>query len=307
MKRLERKESLARYTLYVLAIYIMFQIIWWGTHIIALTAENASITNDPTSATKVYGMIIGEGSVFVLLMLGGFFYIHRTLRREFKLARIQSAFLLSVTHELKTPVAAIKLGVATMRNRKLTDDQTAELLQSIAKETNRLQTLSENILLAAKLDVKDKEELKEPVDFTGLIEKANRAVFSNPKNVVTRLDEACVMQGDEALLQALYVNLVENAIKYNKPNGLVQVNLIQTDEALTLTVQDQGDGIPIQERENVKKKFYRMGNEATRRHQGTGLGLFIVDHIVKLHRATWKIDQGEGGGCLISIRFDRVI
>lgn len=299
MKLHERKERRARVILYILALYSLFQIAWWGTHIIQLKTSMP----DAQDMSKVYGMIIGEGSVFVLIMLGGFFYIHRTIRREFKMARIQSAFMLSITHELKTPVAAVRLGIDTMRSRKLNPQQSEEMLQRIAKEALRLQQVSENIVLAAKLDARDSEPMQDRVDLQDLCENINRIHFGHETGLQFHSNKALVTYGDESLLRALYINLVENAIKYNASGGRVEVSLEEGDNSILLHVADQGPGIPLDEREQVKQKFYRMGDENTRKHQGTGLGLFIVDQIVRLHRASWTIGDSAWGGCKVTVAF----
>lgn len=299
MKQHERKEIRARVILYLLALYSLFQIAWWGTHIIQLK----STTTNAQDMSKVYGMILGEGSVFLLIMLGGFFYIHRTIRREFKLARIQSAFMLSITHELKTPVAAIRLGIDTMRNRKLNTAQSEEMLQRMAKEALRLQNVSENIILAAKLDARDSEPMQDAVDLSALFQQINRVHFGLEPHLHFNAPEAALTVGDETLLRALYINLVENAIKYSPPSGQVKIELELVQAGILLHVADEGPGIPPEEREQVKQKFYRMGNENTRRHQGTGLGLFIVDQIVRLHRASWSIGEGTSGGCRVTVAF----
>jgi signal transduction histidine kinase len=302
MKLHVKKERRARVILYVLALYSLFQICWWGTHIIQLKASNAN----ETDLSKVYGMVFGEGGVFVLIMLGGFFYIHRTIRREFKMARIQSAFMLSITHELKTPVAAIRLGIDTLKNRKLNESQTEEMLLRISKEALRLQNVSENIILAAKLDARDSEPMQDVVDLQPLFQSINRVQFNQVGQIQFRVNGDVTTTGDENLLRALYINLVENALKYSPQGGNVRVLVEARDRQVFLVVSDDGPGIPLEEREQVKQKFYRMGDENTRRHQGTGLGLFIVDQIVRLHRANWSIGDTPEGGCQITVAFQNV-
>jgi signal transduction histidine kinase len=173
MKQREQKQFWALCTLYLLAAYILFQIVWWGSHIVNLTTQLGTLRNDPTQRARVLAMVWGEGSVFALLLFTGFFSIHRTLRKEFRFAKVQSAFLLSVTHELKTPVAALKLGLDTMKQRQLSDDQRHQLLSSMSKEAMRLQLLSENIVLAARLDLRLEEILNESIHLSELIQKHN--------------------------------------------------------------------------------------------------------------------------------------
>jgi two-component system, OmpR family, sensor histidine kinase CiaH len=303
MKQLERKEFWARITLYVLAFYILFQIVWWGTSIIQLSLEIAELKQQKEEKLDVYAMIWGEGSVFVALILGGFFYVHRTLNRAFHLSRIQRAFMLSVTHELKTPVSAIKLGLETVRNQKLSPEQFSNCLIQMNKESARLQTLSDNIVLAARLDANDSGNLHEPVNLSEMILRCNRLHYGGHTHFIANIEEDVWISGDEILLKSMYMNLVDNALKYNSPKGKVKVDLRSHQGSIYLEIADDGPGIPTHEREKVKKKFYRMGDENTRKHQGTGLGLFIVDQIAKLHRAQWLISGAPSNGCQMILKW----
>jgi signal transduction histidine kinase len=146
----EKKERRTLAILYVLAAYIALQVWWWGYSLVQIHKQVAFMRQDLTALQqeqlfnlKVW-MIVGEGGVFLIMLLLGFWYIKRTISRELQLARMEKTFLLSVTHELKTPIAAIRLFLETIKARKLTEEQTKAILNDALRETERLQMLSEN-------------------------------------------------------------------------------------------------------------------------------------------------------------------
>jgi signal transduction histidine kinase len=144
--------------MWILAFYILFQLCWWGYQLIQLHQEILELKSVvlgqsqlPLFHKKIL-MVVSEGSVFIALLIVGFWYILRIYRRELRLAGMEKTFLLSVTHELKTPVAAVKLQLETLQSSGLTDAQKDKLMNAALRETRRLQELTENILLATRLD-----------------------------------------------------------------------------------------------------------------------------------------------------------
>ena len=155
---------------YLLGAYVVVQFIWWGYHLIDLTRTSEMADSQ---VTKRVFMIIGEGSVFLLLLLFGLYKIKTSINKEINMARQQQNFMLSVTHELKTPIAANKLYLQTLLKRSLSDEKRAEMIQKAIDETNRLELLVEQILTASRLEQEKMALQKEPVDlelfFTELI------------------------------------------------------------------------------------------------------------------------------------------
>ena len=134
---------------YVLSVYVVVQFIWWGYHLIELTSE---VANESSQVSKRVTMIIGEGGVFLILLLIGIWQIRRSIRKELKLSEKQNSFLLSVTHELKTPLAANKLYIQTITKRELSKEQINELLAKAIEENTRLERMIDNILNASRLE-----------------------------------------------------------------------------------------------------------------------------------------------------------
>ncbi len=307
------RERRARIILYVLMFYILFQLVWWGYLLIGtyknlytLNHELSEVEKSAVLQKKIW-MLLGEGAVFLMLIYIGFRYLNRSLSRELQLARMQKTFLLSVTHELKTPIAAIKLFLDTLKTRKLTEEQTTALLNDALKETKRLQVLSENILLAQRIEGQAEEILNEKVDFSAMLQ-SEAARYSEVFNrtIVTHIDKNIVLRGDKHLLQSVCGNLLENAVKYSSSDTEIKVNCNQVGDKLKIEICDKGIGIPDNEKPHIFKKFYRGGNEETRSHKGTGLGLYIVYSVVKLHGGQIFVTDNKPTGTTMSVVFKNI-
>ncbi len=308
---MEKKEKRTLYILYVLGIYILFQAGWWAYHLVELNKELYEYKSILTGVNlvetfdKKVWMIIGEGSIFLILLAIGFWQIKRTLTRELKLAQMEKTFLLSVTHELKTPIAAVKLFLETLKSRKLEPDQERKIVEDALKENKRIEQLSENILLATKLDQTKKFEFTENVEISAIaLQTAKRFQSYWPdRSIITKVEDNLCIPGDVQMIQTVLSNLVENAIKYSKPDEAIEIHLSKLNDTISLTVADQGMGIPANERQRVFTKFYRIGNENTRKTKGTGLGLYIIKNIVKLHGGSIEIVANNPKGSRFNVYF----
>lgn len=306
------REKRAQLILYVLAVYVLLQLIWWGFLLVHTYSEVYNLQSDLTEAhrrsllQKKIWMLVGEGSVFLVLMYIGFRYVNRNIAREIQLARMQRTFLLSVTHELKTPIAAIKLCLDTLKTRKLTQEQTEALLSDAQKETKRLQVLSENILLTQRIDDNPVDLPQENVELSLILRnEALRFAEIFHRKIEVDIPQTIRMQGDTNLLQSLCSNLLENAVKYSPADTVVHVKAMQQGSKITLSVSDHGIGIPVNERPFVFKKFYRIGNEERRKHKGTGLGLYIVANVVRLHQGRVVIADNHPSGTVMTVIFEQ--
>jgi signal transduction histidine kinase len=306
-----RREKIALRVLYVLAIYILLQLLWWGYQLVQLNSriirshESDSDAQHAMLRSKVW-MVVGEGLVFFILLAVGFRYIKRTVSRELAIARKEKNFLLSVTHELKTPIAAVKLFLETLQSRTLSDDKRQEILMQSIQETKRLQALTENILMAARIDSGKDVALHSRVHLSDLL---NREVARFSRLQATHIEcevqENLSMSGDEQMVSLLIVNLIDNAIKYGLGNP-IRVGLVQKGAAIEFTVTDSGMGIPQGEEKRIFEKFYRVGNEETRTSKGTGLGLFIVSAVAQMHDAEVIAANSSSGGAKFTVRFKTI-
>lgn len=265
---------------YLLGGYVVVQFIWWGYHLIELT--RSSQMAEPLINKRVF-MIVGEGSVFLLLLLFGLWKIKTSMRKEITLARRQQNFILSVTHELKTPIAANKLYLQTMLRHALSEEKRTELLNKAIDEANRLEMLVEQLLTAAQLEQRAVTLKPESVDIvhfikdlTELHEKRSHIPisFKAPDDFTTKVDPL--------LLSTIINNLLDNAVKYAPTEKGIEVSVQKLNISnWVIQIKDFGSGIPIDQKDLLFQKFVRLENEETRTNKGTGLGLYIAKEFTK--------------------------
>ena len=254
-------------------------------------------------------MILGEGLIFFLLLAFGFYTIKRNVSKELRLAKREKSFLLSVTHELKTPIAAVKLFLETLKTRKLSSEQEQKIIEDALKENTRLQVLSENILLVTRLDDSRDHVFIEKVNISELLQSSLQRYQSlSPELMIERdIQTKGETKGDGQLLSAVFNNLIENAIKYSKKEKKIKISLLEEQGVLVLIVKDNGIGISAEERQRIFEKFYRVGNEDTRKTKGTGLGLYIVKNIVKLHGGSVEVKSELNEGSTFTVKLPIIL
>jgi signal transduction histidine kinase len=279
---------------YFLVLYALAELTWWGYLLIASNAKRMP-------------MILGEGSVFLIILLVGIYFFQRTIKKESEFHQQQQNFLLSVTHELKSPLAAIKLVLQTLVKRDLTKDKRDQLIGNSIEDVGRLDDLVENMLLATRIENNSYSYPKELFDFSELVKSIfDRAIITseNTRNFQQQIEENISIMGDRFALGSLINNIIENAIKYSPTGAAIQVQLYQQTNKVFFIVADQGVGIPTSERQKIFQKFYRSGNELTRKNKGTGLGLFIVAQVAKNHQAKVLVSNNQPKGTIFEIIFN---
>lgn len=252
-------------------------------------------------------MIIGEGGVFLLLLFLGIWWITKNVWQDLKRAQKEKNFLLAVTHELKTPIAAIRLNSQTLKNRKLSEEQSQDLCADIITESNRLESLVDNILLATQFEQNTLLGNWQVIHLSTLVEmQTKRFQQLFPDRIVkTSIQSNIQLKGEESMLESLTLNLLENANKYSPISEPISISLKATEHLILLEISDNGIGIPLEERKSVFEKFHRVGNEQTRSQKGTGLGLYIVKEICKAHRAEININDNTPSGSRFQITFSK--
>ncbi|MCR9172396.1 MAG: HAMP domain-containing histidine kinase [bacterium] len=270
---------------YILSIYVVIQFIWWGVQLVDL---NNQIYTESTEVRQRFTMIVGEGAVFLLLLIVGIWQIHRSIRKDLNLSKRQKNFLLSVTHELKTPLAANKLYIQTVTKRKLSKEQSDELLQKAIDENTRLEQMIDNILNASRLENQALEPVMEDFDAMLLFRQMQTRFtdISGESLIELEIEDGLQMHADRIMVESIVGNLVENALKYAGKNEKITIYAYSKDGQVVFGVKDLGPGIPKEEKTEIFKKFYRSQNEDTRSQKGTGLGLFIVSRLVFLQNGT---------------------
>jgi signal transduction histidine kinase len=319
-----------RFITFLAALYIMVAFMWWT---VLLNRKNTALSEAETEVlylksfaqqdratfleapqylalkqkhVRQKNMIIGEGISLILGLLCGLWFIHRSFKQEIALNNQQRNFLLSITHELKSPIASIQLVLDTFRKRKLDEKQTEMLSLSASNETERLNELVNNLLLSAKLE-STYEPYYESVNLHSVLDdiiaklklRFPKASFSFENSAMPTLI------GDRHGIRSVFNNLLENAAKYsiNNPTIFIQ-NSIENDKFI-FEIKDNGVGIPTHEKSKVFDKFYRVGSEDTRSTKGTGLGLYIVNQIIKAHKGSIQVLDNEPKGTIFKIIFPR--
>ncbi|MFK7784647.1 MAG: sensor histidine kinase [Crocinitomicaceae bacterium] len=282
--------------LYVLSAYVILQFIWWGYHIIDLTQE---VSEKSDIVNKRVTMIIGEGAVFLLILVVGIWYVRRSMIRDIKLSERQSNFLLSVTHELKTPLASNKLYLQTIVKRELKKEQRDQLLIKAIEENDRLERMIDNILNASRLENKALQVTKEVFEFKPLATSSvDRFKQLAPNADFTlEIDSKTTINGDRLLIETILNNLIENALKYAGSDAKIVIFNHQGQ----FGVKDNGPGVSSEDQTEIFKKFYRSGSEDTRTQKGSGLGLYIVSKLVQLHGGTITYSDNDPNGACFTI------
>lgn len=241
---------------------------------------------------------IGEGIAFLILTVIGAAFVYRSVRRQFRMQQQQQNFMMAVTHELKTPISVARLNLETLQKYSLEPEKQKKLIRNALDETARLNFLTNNILIASQLEGGRYESSKEELDLSDLLKdriQDFRKRFPE-RTFKDDIEPDAEIKGDPLLLQILINNLVENAIKYAPREAPVTALLKKYRSGIELQIRDEGPGIPDTEKKKIFSRFYRIGNEATRTKQGTGLGLYLCSIIARDHNADISVTNNEPRG-----------
>ncbi|HZI00607.1 MAG TPA: ATP-binding protein, partial [Flavisolibacter sp.] len=251
------------------------------------------------------GKYLGEGAAFLLFILVGAVFVFRSVRRQITLQQQEQNFVMAVTHELKTPLAISRLNLETLQRHNLDESKKARLVQTTLQETLRLDTLINNILILSQMDTRSYKHTKEEINFSDLtLDVVNQFNSRYPlRPIEKKIEPEVELLGDALLLKLLVSNLLENANKYSPEAKPVVVTLQHQNNQVILEVADEGIGIADEEKDVVFQKFYRVGNEQTRKTQGTGLGLYLCKKIAEDHNAFIKLKDNQPSGSIFSVQF----
>lgn len=316
---------------YILVVYVLIQFGWWAFLLVRLNNQVSELrrqlitlqmnvepaVSDTHSLLltesklsddlhKQWMMILGEGSVFLLLLLLGIYRTRNGFKKEAALAARQKNFLLSVTHELRSPLASIRLQLETMQKRALPKEKQEEMHASALEDIDRLNALVENILVAARIDNHSYSVYPEKGDLSACVSELTAKAASRHHQLITNIEEGIQASFDRIGFHSIFMNLLENAIKYSPAGSEIKVMLERRAGQVFLSVADRGPGIPDTEKKNVFERFYRLGNEETRSTKGTGLGLYIAKHLADAHLWNIRVYDREGGGSIFEITINEL-
>ncbi len=322
----------AEIAFYVVLLYILVAGGWWSYLLhsknweameaklenTALQLEAQGIENiqehpDYTEIRRYFErqrwMIIGESAVFMFLLLLGMWRIFKINQKQVALANQQQNFLLSITHELKSPIASVQLILETLEKRQLRPEQIQKLSKNGLSENQRLLKLVQDLLLAARVEG-GYEYSFEAINIEDLIKECvgwaeNR--FRGKINLQSDAPNLVLERVDYSTLSSAIFNLLENAIKYAPDAPSIDIVLYRKQQFCVIEIKDQGPGIPKTERQKVFNKFYRLGQENTRKTKGTGLGLYIVKKVVEAHQGSIQIKENQPSGTIFLISLPLVV
>jgi len=280
---------------YALIIYALAELAWWGYMLVKLQPAKTA-------------MIVGEGMTFVIVFVFGALSLHKSVKRERKLKEQKRNFLLSVTHELKSPLASIKILLQTIQKRSLNKEQIMDFIDKSLLDIERLDDMVENMLLASKIDNQSYTFPKANFNLSVLVDSiVNRLQITkcdcNQQIINAEIEPKIEITGDKFALTSVVTNLIENAVKYSKPCETVAVKLFSKEDKIYLQVADHGIGIADEEKGRIFDRFYRVGSEETRNTKGTGLGLFIVKEVLNKHQASIRVKDNRPAGSVFEVVF----
>lgn len=308
--------------IYLLMGYTILQFFWWTYLIFELNAEIISLEkiivqlsdssheaelilakgNLDSVFFKKKMMILGESGVFLIILLTGFYLIKRSHDKELDLARQEQNFMLAITHELNSPLAAIKLNIETLLKRQLPVDKVHLILRRMEQESERLNHMVNNILATSRMEKKGFELFPEQLELSqfvkGLVKKYDPFVS---QDVIIQCKQEIFLDIDPLGFELVFQNLIENASKYSESDSVITISLSQSSDFFCLKVKDQGIGISDNEKSKVLAKFYRVGEEGTRKSKGTGLGLFLVNNLVHEMNGKLSIHDNSPTGTIFSV------
>ncbi|HHZ06744.1 MAG TPA: PAS domain-containing protein [Clostridiales bacterium] len=221
--------------------------------------------------------------------------------------KLRREFTANVSHELKTPLTSISGYAEMIENDMVKDDDIRHFAGRIHREAGRLVSLISDIIKLSKLDDEQAIGEKQSVNLLDIVnESVETLELSAEKNNIQLISngESCYVRGDNTGLYELVYNLCDNAIRYNKPNGKVFIELHKNGNKAELSVRDTGIGIDKKHLSRVFERFYRVDKSRSKETGGTGLGLAIVKHIAEQHNAQISIDSEEGKGTNITVIFN---
>jgi signal transduction histidine kinase len=227
---------------------------------------------------------------------------------------MKSNFVSSVSHELRAPIASVRLMAENLERGKIPDpERQGEYFHFIVQECRRLSALIENVLDFSRIEQGRKQYEFEPTNLVALTETTVKLMepYAAEKGVNLKLETSSSPAGngnleldiDGRALQQALVNLIDNAVKHS-PKGqtvTVEIHLTADRNAVGLSVSDHGPGIPAAEREKIFERFYRLGSELRRETQGVGIGLSVVKHIVEAHGGRVLVESEIGKGSRFTI------
>jgi signal transduction histidine kinase len=294
-------------------LWIALLVVWirWYLEKHAQLREMAQQLRAQVEVEKFAWWPLAEGAILLALILAGATVIFIYWNKQHRLNQMQRAFVSNVTHELKSPVASIQLALETMAMRNLPEEKRREFIVMMLSDTERLASLIDRILGAARIEKKRGRYRLEQVSMRRFVEEVleeDRHLFEKDGHrIVLEKGGDARVTIDRSAMHVALANLIENAARYSPRGSAIRIWLQRDLRSCRLDVIDAGDGIPRKDLKNVFKIFWRGTERPQFGGRGTGLGLYIVRNIVRDHKGkVWAVSAGLGRGSTFSMRLPRV-
>ena len=242
----------------------------------------------------------------------GIMAVLHDITEERKLDQSRREFVANVSHELRTPLTNIKGYTETLLNIDDIDEETRrQFLTVVYSETDRMTRIVKDLLTLTRLDYNRMEMRMEPMDLRGLAMEIKRSMSLSAENAGLKLTAKIPqsmpeIDGDRERIEQVLINVVSNAIKYNRPKGTIHISGGWSDSHVYITVKDTGIGVPKSEVPHLFERFYRVDKARSRESGGTGMGLSIAKEIVEYHGGVITFESEEGKGSLVTVSFPRL-
>ncbi len=268
--------------------------VWVTPEMIRVAPEHkANLDSEARRTTYMFG---AESGFFFLIIMAGAFLIYRTLHRSEELKFRQQNFLHSVTHELKAPLASIRLYVETIMTGTLSENKKDEVYPKMIEDCVRLEGLIDNVLEAGHFSKAGYKLKLAQTDLSGdLNEYLNELELTAKRyhgKINRVISENIIIKSDYQAMRRAITALVDNGFKYStEERREISVTLTSDTTQATIKISDNGIGLEASEKENIFKRFYRVGDENSRNYKGSGLGLFLVREIVEAHHGQVVVES----------------
>ena len=261
---------------------------------------------------EVFWTFLAVGAVLLAGVLAGVIAYLTLTVKAFNLNRRQSNFIDAVTHELKSPIASLKLYLQTMTRRSVDEQQQQSFHQFMLEDVERLDLMINHLLDAARIERGDRAAEREDVRLDHLLSQCASATcirYRVPPGAVRVECPTVTLHSQLVQLEILFRNLIDNAVKYGgSPPKVSVLATIEADEKVRVTITDNGSGIPANQRRKVFGRFFRLGNELERSTPGTGLGLYLVRNVIKSIGGTIRVnDREEASGTEFVVTLDGIV
>lgn len=295
-----------------ITVVLLAQAAWWVAFMARLLDEKVDMAIDLGADLRYVDQIqkeeisrqimVGMEGVFFLVLVGvGCYLIYRALVKNEELNFHQQNFLMAVTHELKTPLASMRIYLDTLKSDKISEERKMLIIPRLKEDVNRLEKLVENILEAGRFERSGYKLNFEWFDLAELVDESLRRIkgYNLKKELQiskTEFANELFYYGDPLAMGRALESILENSLKYNDKEKInIAVSLTNSDKKLTIKISDNGIGLEKKNLNNIFERFYRVGHEMVRNSSGSGLGLYLCREVIKAHKGT-IVARSEGLG-----------